>query len=275
LGELSAGVIVIAIFLFAVAASAYEQEIERWREEREARLKSDTGWLTVSGLFWLKEGRNTAGAAESNAIQLPSGPPRLGYFDLRAGRVTWHPRNGKAVIMMPDMNRIEHGPFSMQVIERGQRFGVRLRDKNSKFRREFSGLEWFPVRREWRIEAKWLPHHPPKKIIVPNVLGDSTEETSPGVAVWSMNGKEYRLEPIDEDKQLFFIFRDASSRRETYGAGRFLYADPPQGGKVVLDFNKAYNPPCAYTPYATCPLPPKQNRLNIRIEAGEMRYGDH
>jgi uncharacterized protein (DUF1684 family) len=167
------------------------------------------------------------------------------------------------------------GGLTMFVIHRGQRYAVRLKDKNSEFRQAFTGLHWFPVREDYRIVARFVPYDAPHKIAIPNILGETEEEPSPGYAVFTLHGHSYRLDPVLEDDQLFFIFRDQTSGKETYGSGRFLYATMPKEGKVVLDFNKAYNPPCAFTPFATCPLPPKENRLAVRIEAGELNYGHH
>jgi uncharacterized protein (DUF1684 family) len=166
----------------------------------------------------------------------------------------------------------------MFVIERGGKYAIRLKDKNSKMRREFTGLKWYPVKPEYRITATFNPYEPPKQIPVPNILGQTESLPSPGYVTFTLKGKTVRLEPVLEspdDKELFFIFRDGTSGDTTYPSGRFLYADMPVQGKVVLDFNKAYNPPCAFTPYATCPLPPPANRLKVNIEAGELNYGHH
>src|SRR6516162_5455203 len=161
----------------------------------------------------------------------------------------------------------------MFVIQRANRFGIRLKDKNSATRKAFSGLKYFPVQEQYRVEARFLPYDPPKKIAVPNILGDTEEEPSPGYVEFTLSGQKCRLDPVSAGDELFFIFRDLTSGKETYPSGRFLYTDMPKNGEVVLDFNKAVNPPCAFTPFATCPLPPKQNHLPIRIEAGELRYG--
>ncbi len=163
----------------------------------------------------------------------------------------------------------------MFVIRRGPRTAIRLRDIHSKMREEFTALHWYPVKEQYRVLAKFVSYHQPQRIAIPNILGQTESQPSPGYAVFQLMGHSYRLDPILEGDQLFFIFKDQTSPNTTYGAGRFLYADPPKEGRVVLDFNKAVNPPCAFTPYATCPLPPKQNRLAVRIEAGEMKYSDH
>ena len=276
-------------FLIAALAAPgnHASEIRSWRAAREARLRAADGWLTVAGLFWLTEGINTAGSAPVNRIVLPStAPGRLGSFEHHAGKTVFVAErgarvtaNGKPVqrlAMRPDTagspEVLEAGSLSMFVIQRGKRYGIRLRDTHSKFRREFAGLTWFPVNERYHVSARWVPYDPPRKIPVPNVLGETEMETSPGYAVFRLGGRNCRLEPVLEEGRLFIIFRDLTTGKETYPAGRFLYAEAPRDGRIVLDFNKAYNPPCAFTPYATCPLPPKQNHLPVRIPAGEKTY---
>jgi uncharacterized protein len=256
--------------------ASYETEILTWRAERESRLKSDDGWLTVAGLFWLKEGRNTFGTARINDIVLPEGAAQAGWFELRAGRVTVHLAGEKPRALEPDREAaasVRIQDLTMFPIRRGARYAIRLRDRNSSFRREFTGLRWYPVKEPARITARFVAA--PAEITVPNILGQSEREKSPGYAVFAWEGHELRLRPTVEDGRLFFVFRDLTSGRETYPAGRFLYAEMPRDGRVVLDFNKAYNPPCAFTPYATCPLPPAENRTPVRMEAGELKYGAH
>ena len=261
----------------ALADLSYERTIIEWRQKREKSLKADGGWLTVTGLLWLKEGENAAGSDPSNNIVLPRGPGRLGVFELRGERVTFRPADGSAAtVLKPDSDDvISQDDLSMFVIHRGERYAIRLKDKQSKFRREFTGLHWYPVKPEYRVVADFVRYEKPKMITIPNILGETEQSPSEGYAAFTLKGHEYRLEPVIEDDQLFFIFRDQTSSKETYGSGRFLYADLPKDGKVILDFNKAYNPPCAFTPYATCPLPPPQNRLAVRIEAGELNYSGH
>ena len=161
----------------------------------------------------------------------------------------------------------------------GDRFGIRMKDPESEARKNFKGLEYFPPDPEFSVVATFEPYNPPKKIAITNVLGMTSEETSTGALAFTLKGQTYRIDPILEqgETDLFIIFKDATSGHETYGAARYVYAHPPDAsGKTVLDFNHAYNPPCAFTPYATCPLPPPQNRLPVRIEAGEKKYaGGH
>lgn len=274
----------------------YEAGIRAWREAREKSLLGDRGWFTVSGLFWLKEGPNSFGTDPANDIVLPAGsaPGRAGVFVFEKGRtsVEFAPGadgtvNGKAVgsaSLAPDTSgspavvSLGDGRLNVTVIERGGRFGVRLRDKEAPARREAarSGLHYFPVDPAWRVEARFVAD--PQTIEIVNVLGQLQPYSCPGYVRFDVAGREVRLYPVLESegsRQLFFIFRDETSGRETYGGGRFLYTDLPRDGRVVLDFNKAENPPCAYTEFATCPLPPARNRVRARVVAGEMTYGKH
>jgi hypothetical protein len=278
----------------SAAGEPYRAELAGWRADREVRLRADDGWLTVAGLFWLKEGVSRVGTDPASEVLLPDGsaPARVGAFERRHRTVRFRAEPGTGVTLAgapvdalslttddggaPDILAV--GRLRMHVIRRGDRLGVRLRDLESAARRDFVGLVWFPVRDEYRVTARWVAYEPPRTLRVPNVLGDVQRLRSPGRAVFRLHGRELRLEPVIEKpdaEELFFIFRDATSGRETYPAGRFLYAPLPKDGRVVLDFNKAVSPPCAYTPYATCPLPPEGNRLRVRIEAGERASGPH
>ncbi len=285
--------LVAVVAAVATADEAYRAEVRKWRADREAGLKADGGWLTVAGLFWLKEGDNRFGTDPAGDIVLPAGsaPAKAGVFTLKGGRVAVSLLPGAAgrvgskpvegvVALRPDTSGasdvLEMGPLSMNVIERGGRYGIRLKDKNNPARKSFTGLKWFDVSEDYRVEAHWVAFPQPKPVNLPNVLGQVETMPSPGYAEFTLAGKPLRLDGVLESpqaEQLFFIIRDQTSGRETYGGGRFLYSDLPKGGKVVLDFNKAYNPPCAFTPYATCPLPPPQNRMPVRVEAGELAYG--
>ncbi|HWB83971.1 MAG TPA: DUF1684 domain-containing protein [Bryobacteraceae bacterium] len=269
----------LAILLCAplFAASSYPQEIAQWRSQREAALKAPDGWLTVSGLFWLREGDNRFGRDEANQIVLPDGPARTGVFHLHSGKVTVD-IEGATRPLQPDSDvaadMVKVGRLTLTVIKRGDRFGIRMRDPDSKMRRDFHGIASYPTNEQYRVTARFVPS--PSKIAITNLLGQTTPEDSPGYVVFRLNGKELRLYPVVDDpasKSLFFVFRDLTTGKTTYGAGRFLEAEAPHNGQVTLDFNEAYNPPCAFTPYATCPLPPKENRLPVAIEAGEKKYG--
>jgi len=278
----------ISIMPFAPDDS-YRAEIEHWRGRREASLRSDDGWLTVAGLFWLKHGINTVGAAASNDIVLPAGsaPGKMGAFDMHDGIISFQAAVGvtttvngspvSAATLKPDSSEspdvLRLNDLTMFVIQRGDRYGIRLKDKNSEMRKAFTGLKYFPVREEYRVKAKFVPYDPPKTISVPNILGQVEPTPSPGYVEFTVKGRELRLDPVTEGDSLFFIFKDLTSGKETYPPGRFLNTAMPKNGEVILDFNRAYNPPCAFTPYATCPLPPEQNKLPIAIDAGELRYG--
>ncbi|MCU1310991.1 MAG: hypothetical protein JWO20_2116 [Candidatus Angelobacter sp.] len=269
------------------APQSYSASILKWREERQSKLRADDGWLTVAGLFWLKEGENTFGSEKSNDIELPkSAPPKAGSFLLKQGKVILRLNpgiqmalNGKPAQeteLHPDSDKLQSGSLTIFVINRGDKVGIRLKDKNSAARKDFKGLSYYPIDPKLRVIADFIPYDPPKKIAIPTVLGTKVEEPSPGRAEFAIAGKKFSLEPVEEDADtLFFIFKDPTAGPETYGAGRFLYTPKPRDGKVILDFNKAENPPCAFTPYATCPLPPPQNRLDAPIRAGEKKYGNH
>jgi uncharacterized protein len=257
-----------------LAAVSFQSEIAEWRQKREASLRRDGGWLTVTGLFWLHEGRNSFGTGAKNEITLPAGPAVAGFFDLHNGKVIVDMGGSRKVVRADSDDVVNVGRLRLYVIQRSDRAGIRLKDPESPFLRDFHGIESFPANEEYRVTAKFVAD--PRKIPITNIVGQTEPEDSPGYVIFRLRGQEYRLRPVLDDpgsKSLFFIFRDQTSQKETYGAGRFLDTDAPQNGAVVLDFNKAYNPPCAFTPYATCPLPPKENHLAVRIEAGEKRYG--
>lgn len=263
----------VALAMVAMAWSAgYLDEVRAWREQREKSLKAPDGWLSVAGLFWLKPGANSFGTDAANAIVLPagSGPARAGVFTLQNGRITVA-MDGSTRELRPDSDTINVGRLQLLPVRRGDRYGIRMKDPKSALRKGFKGLRWFEPHESWRITARFVAE--PRQMPIANVLGQTELEPSPGYAVFRLDGRELRLYPTQSGQRLFFVFRDQTSGKETYGAGRFLYADMPRDGKVVLDFNRAYNPPCAFTPYTTCPLPPKENRLPVRIEAGEMYTG--
>jgi hypothetical protein len=271
-------------------ADPYRADIEAWRQAREQRLRGADGWLTLAGLHWLKPGQQRLGSAPGTEVTLPaSAPAHAAEVTLDGGQVRFQLAPGVSAtlddapapvsgILRPDSqgepSRLAFGPVSLYVIERGGRHGLRIKDRDHTARREFKGLEWFPIDPAYRVNARLRPHPGPRRVRVPNVLGQVEEMRSPGVAEFTLAGRRLKLVPVLEDgsDELFFILRDATSGRSTYGGGRFLYAAPPAAGSdgtFVLDFNKAYSPPCAFTPYATCPLPPPENRLGLALEAGE------
>ncbi|HEX6189131.1 MAG TPA: DUF1684 domain-containing protein [Pyrinomonadaceae bacterium] len=289
---------------------AYAGEIDQWRAKRLASLTSESGWLSLIGLFWLKEGRNTFGSDAANDIVvpklrdilMPKAAAHAGTFVLANGVVTFETSlagafkidgvsadlpaslrerdKGKvSVELRSDAEKptiIEIGSVTLQIIKREDRFGVRVKDKDNPDRANFRGLEYFPADPKWRIEARFEPYNPPKHVPILNVLNMETDEPSPGAVAFEVGGKTYRLDAITEkgETQLFMIFADDTRGKETYGAGRYLYIDPPDAtNRIVIDFNKAYSPPCAFTNFATCPLPPQQNILPVRIDAGEKFTG--
>lgn len=271
------------------AADSYYAEIERWRTDRQAKLQTDDGWLTVSGLVWLKEGPNPFRIDPKEGFVLDEQRSAMGTLRRRGREVSLEApagtplrRQGAATVNGPlRTDKAEHPDLityrnvSLSIIERGDRIGVRVRDKDSSFRRSFTTLKWYPIDPAYRLVGNFQPYPTPRKVKVDTIIGEPEEMTAPGVVTFSLHGRTLSLEPVLDEGQLWFIFRDTTSNRQTYGGGRFLYADLPRGGKVVVDFNKAYNPPCVFTPFATCPLPLARNRLPVSVEAGEQMYGEH
>ena len=263
-----------------IDTAAHTAEIQQWQKTRAERLAKEDSWLTLIGLHWLTDGENSVTLTKAGAP-----PVRL----TRSGATTiLHPDPSMAVDGKPltgDTPLLadadENGPTIVQlgsvrfnVIKRGERYGLRVKDAESETRTHFKGLEYYPIDPKWRVEARYEAYHPPKKIPITDITGMTSDNIAPGAIVFEIDGQEHRLDPILEEgsTDYFIIFRDGTSKDTTYPAGRYLYAQPPKDGKIIVDFNKAYNPPCAFTPFATCPLPPLQNRLPVRIEAGEKKY---
>jgi hypothetical protein len=275
----------------AADRAEHEAEVMKWRQNRDSRLRREDGWLTLVGLHWLSPGKNEIGSAGTNAIVLPANAPaRIGTLELKDGQVTLVPAagapltiDGQAVAGPVRLYEDAHdagptivhsGSLNFQIIKRGERFGVRVKDAQAPERLHFQGMDYFPIDPRWRFVARFEPYQPARRVTITDVTGAQSEQTVPGALVFEADGKPYRLDAIDEGPgELFVIFKDETSRDLTYPAGRYLYVPRPGAdGTLVLDFNKAYNPPCVFTPFATCPLPPPQNRLPIRIEAGEKNY---
>lgn len=276
----------------AVTDEAYRREVEQWRADHQKKLAADYGWLTVVGLDWLKDGENRVGADPSSEVALPPGsaPAKVAVISYHAGKAVLHPApgvpltlNGKPAgetTLRENDDVLAINQLKFYMIRRGDRAGIRLKDNQSEARKHFLGLDWFPVERAWRIEAKYTPWDTPHSLSFHNTIGQEEHEASPGYVTFHKDGQEYRLEPMLDDGQLFFVMRDQTSGKATYGASRFLYVDAPgdlkKSGTIWIDFNKAENPPCAFTDYATCPLPPPQNRLALAVMAGEKKYaGGH
>jgi len=264
----------------------YEEEIETWRLNRERDLKADDGWLTVSALFFLREGENSFGSNQTNDLVLPDRvPPKAGVFELRNGTVRVRALadntvtvDGEAVTsaqLYPSESRttLILDRLSLWVHLSGERLAIRVRDIESKIRKNFTDLDWYPIDQRYRVRAKFTPHAQPITVKTMNILGDLESHTSEGYVTLTVADKTVRMLSLNSGKRLWFIMRDLTSGDETYPAARFLYADAPDtNGWTTVDFNMAYNPPCAFNPHTTCPLPPPDNRLDVRIEAGEKLY---
>lgn len=291
----SSGILLAIVLGFLTSARAqtdYIKAVEKWRSDEETNLKKETGWLTVAGLFWLKEGINTIGAGSDFDVRLTDNfkQGKFGEIDFKNGVAALKVESGveaqsdgQSISTTIDLvsdekgkpTEIRTGSQTLYLIRREDRFGIRLKDSKSKARLAFKGQHWFPIDESYKVTARFEAWPEPKEVMVPNVLGGHFKMKSPGILKFALKGKEYSLQPVtEEDESLFIIFCDKSSLSETYKSGRFLYADKPVNGEAVLDFNKAQNPPCAFTPFATCPLPPPQNNLDVEIKTGEKRY-DH
>jgi uncharacterized protein (DUF1684 family) len=263
--------------------SAYQQSFDKWKGELVEDLKQQ--WLPLAGLFWLKLGDNSFGSDPKNAIVFPKGPSHAGWFSLQGKSVTakFAPGDNATIAsqpvttvdLQPDVSGnptvVEMGSLRLHVIMRGERIGIRLKDVESDAVQQYHGPLFFPLDLSYRVTATWLPVEGKQTVDVPNVLGDVTPTRIAGTVVFKIKGQELRLTDLGGDaaRGLFFVFSDPSSKTNTYPGGRFLKTDPVVNGAVVLDFNRAYNPPCAVTPYATCPLAPRENRLGVAIMAGE------
>ncbi|HEV8577905.1 MAG TPA: DUF1684 domain-containing protein [Thermoanaerobaculia bacterium] len=268
----------------------YRKEIEAWRKERADSLKEEDGWLTLVGLYWLKPGENRFGSDPASPVILPQGkaPAMAGVLVQEGNAVTIRVEPGVAITadgkeVKPGMTLktdaegeptvLELGSLKFYLIRRGDRLGVRIKDRQSPTLASFKGLDNYPIQPAWRVVARFEPYKD-KKIPIANIVGQVQEIPSPGAVIFDWHGKTYRLDALQGSPEggLFVLFGDKTNGKETYGAGRFLDTDPPKDGKVVVDFNTAYNPPCAFTAFATCPLPPPQNKLSIAVEAGEKKF---
>lgn len=275
----------------ARAQSDYTKAIEKWRKDEATDLTKADGWLTLAGLFWLHNGINTIGVGSDFDVRLTDNfkQKKFGEIDFKDGKATLKLADGveaqadgksfSTIDLVSDEKgkptEIRTGTQTFYLIRREDRFGIRLKDSQSKARLEFKGQHWFPVDESYKVTARLEAFPEAKEMLVPNVLGGHFKMKNPGLLKFTLLGKECSLQPaVQDDGSLFIIFRDQSNESETYSAGRFLSADKPSHGEAVLDFNKAENPPCAFTPFATCPLPPPGNDLAITVSAGEKRY-DH
>src|SRR5277367_1355984 len=280
--------------------AAWQHDLLAWREKRATSLQAPEGWLSLIALGWLKEGDNTFGAAEDCRVQIAAKvPAQIGIVRLEKNTLRLLPPaagfpkdlivDGQPAKEQPllsddaeNPSKLTLGGVTIIVIHRDDRYGLRVKDLQAPTRTGFHGLHWYAPSPSYRIHARWIPYDPPKVLDIPTILGTTTHLPAPGAAEFTIDGQVVRLEPVLEDPKstdLFFIMRDTTSKTTTYGAGRFLYTELPdhgvnQPGQLWLDFNRLVNPPCAFTSYATCPLPPAQNRLPVPIPAGEQRYHD-
>ena len=278
--------------------SRYADEIQKWRATREERLRADNGWLTLAGRYPLKEGSNTFGTGKNNDVILPAalagvGPERLGTLDVdpKEKKVTLKLSPGVSMVAggksftgervlgtrTDKRDWVGLGRLSMHIIERNGRYILRLADNESSVRKNFPGCVWFPPDEAYKVEAKFVPYPEGKMLSIVNIINETSKQPCPGYAEFQIHGKVHRLDAIKEGEGLFFVFRDATAGHTTYGASRFLDIDkqPKPNESFTLDFNKAYNPPCSFSEYTTCPLPPKQNVLKTRVEAGEKYEQRH
>ena len=271
----------------AAADPAYVKSVEDWRAKAEAGLRRDNGWLTLAGRYVMKQGENTFGTGEKNDIVFPQGlgPERMGTIVVEPGKVTLKLARGVAMekdgmafterVMKTDVEKrdwVSSGRTAFHVIERDGRYILRLADNESQVRKSFQGRVWFDVNDTYKVKAKFVPYNPARKIPIVNVLDEVSDEPSPGYVQFTLKGKTYKLDVVgDDDDGLFMIMKDDTAGKTTYGSGRFLHVEkkPAPNQTFDLDLNRAYNPPCAFSEFTTCPLPPKQNILKTKIEAGE------
>ena len=267
--------------------SDYIVELDRWRREKDIILSAPDGWLSLVGLWWLNDGSNTVGASDNSDVQLEGTniPAQLGMLELSDGRVTLHVEadvpvavdgvHTREAVLRPDTDpegasQVNLGTVTFFVIERSGSYAIRVRDSENPARLSFEGRRWFPVDSTAVVTGIFQPHETPRTLEIVTSAGNTQVMTNPGSVEFALNGQMHRLEAFDASgDQIWFVFKDATSGRSTYGAGRFLYASLSADGAVVLDFNRAYHPPCAFTHFAACPLGPKGNTLSVEVLAGE------
>lgn len=284
-------VLMILFTLNANAQTSYQSAIDGWHKQRLENLKKENGWLNLVGLLWLQPGKNSFGSGQQAQIKFPAGTitENAGYFELKDNKV-WLRTNEATKVQVNGVVKNDVVIFSTDsaksalcsydhlrwtIIKRDDKFGIRLRDLESKQLKEFPGIERFATDSTYKVTA-YLQKPVTPSITITNIIGQTNEQPAAGKLIFNLQGKQYTLDALDEGDELFIVFGDATSGNETYPSGRFLYAKKPDAdGNTIVDFNKAYNPPCAFTPYATCPLPPKQNILPVAINAGEKNYEIH
>jgi uncharacterized protein (DUF1684 family) len=276
---------------------AFMLEEQAWRDQRREGLLKPDGWTSLIGLHWIDQGPHFVGSGGDNGIRLSMGPQHFGMIDLRKdGSVHFVPAKDAALTLDgqplkgatalrtdadeqgPSVLAFDEGKGVATVIQRGDRYGLRVKHADAPTRLHFAGLDYWPADAAWRVAGKFVPHPAGTTLQVANIIGGLDDAKNPGAVEFEHEGKTYRIEAIDEGEgELFLVFADRTNGHGSYGAGRFLYtAMPDAQGRVTLDFNQSYNPPCAFTSFATCPLPPAQNRLDLAITAGEKAYtGEH
>ncbi len=294
--RVTAAILLLSALTSARASTAGDSQdeparIADWRASRLASLTSATGWLTPVALYWLKDGKTSFGRASDRAFSVDDAAlaPDEGEFVLAGGHVQYMAHASRAMTYLgkpvtkldlaSDANEnpteLVAGSLHFVLIERAGHLGIRVRDSVSPNRVQFKGLQYFPVRSDWHIQAHFEPYVPERHISIINILGMTEDMTSPGAIVFERDGQTWRLDAILEapgDRELFVMFSDATSGKQTYGAGRFMYVGLPAADRIEVDFNEAFNPPCAFTDFATCPLPPRQNQLALAVDAGELKY---
>jgi uncharacterized protein (DUF1684 family) len=274
------------------AAVAFQHEEDAWRTQRRDTLLKPDGWTSLVGLHWIDPGAHYVGSAAGNGIQLSMGPAHLGMLDLRDGGFRFVPDKSAALTLDgkplagaaalrtdadqagPSVIGFDGGKGNATVIERSGRYALRVRHADAPSRTGFAGLDYWPAERAWKIEGRFLPHPPGRTMEIANIIGSTDAMANPGIVEFQRDGRTYRIEALDEGEgTLFLVFADRTNGHGSYGAGRFLDVPMPDAqGRVVLDFNQARNPPCAFTAFATCPLPPPENRLDLAVTAGEKAY---
>jgi hypothetical protein len=276
----------------ATAEGAFQAEQQRWRDERANRLTAADGWTTLVGLHWIGPGAHYLGSDADNGIRLAVGPGHMGMIELKSGQLRFVPESGVALTLDgepltgatplradddltgPSVLGFDEGKGLATVLKRGSRYALRVKHADADTRTGFKGLTYWSADPDWRVTGRFVAHPPGKTLPVGNIVGTVDDVPNPGVVEFERDGQTFRLEALDQGSdELFLVFADRTSGHDSYGAGRYLYVSKPDPqGRVRLDFNHAYNPPCVFTPFATCPLPPLENRLDLAITAGEKTY---